>query len=208
MGGGGEGREGEERGREGGRGREGSRCSPRSDALCSQMPSGNGEERRAWPAVFRKPASPPTSPLLSAQHYALLVALGFAKCRDIPAPSPGLTPAPPSTLGLAPPHLSRNGLPTHSARGGGPEAQPGAQAGFRFAPLLGGAACTSPPRLCPGHPASSHHLHRGPGAAGVPLPDAPPSTTRAWPSCRRADLCPHTSGSHLSSPHHGRTSGR
>ena len=165
------------------------------------MPSGNGEERPAWPAVFRKPASPPTSPLLSAQHYALLVALGFAKCRDIPAPSPSLTPAPPSTLGLAPLHLSRNGLPTHSARGRGPEAQPGAQAGFHFALLLGGAACTSPPCLCPGHPASSHH-------PPPPLPDAPPSTTRAWPSCRRADLCPRTSGSHLSSPHHGRPVGR
>lgn len=158
-----------------------------------KCPPETGKKRRAWPAVFRKPASPPTPPLLSAQHYALLVALGFAKCRDIPAPSPGLTPAPPSTLGLAPLHLSRNGLRTHSGRGRGPEAQPGAQAGFRFAPLLGGAACTSPPRLCPEHPVGSLHPpprrpRCPPVSPGVPLPDAPPSTTRAWPSCRGADL--------------------
>lgn len=106
-----------------------------------------------------------------------------------PPPAPAWPPRPhPPWVWLPFTSAGMGSRPTQ-AEAGALRLSPGVQAGFRFAPLLGGAACTSPPRLCPEHPVGSlHPPPRRPVSPGVPLPDAPPSTTRAWPSCRGADL--------------------
>lgn len=137
--------------------------------------------RKGEPGRLSSGLSPDFTPSLRAALCSV-GGSGLRKMSRSSRPRPGLlphspTPTPPPTLGLAPLRFGRNGLLTHSARGRGPEPPPSAQAGFHIAPLLGGAAGTSPARLCPGHPASSCHPPPRPGWVSpcrMPRPTARP----------------------------------